>query len=1210
MNNSPAELLNKIEEGKDMLRADDTYKDMCKEFEVDPDIIDLIPIRFGDIDVSAKTVRGIIILNKKLLLDDNFKNNIHYLLHEISHFLQMTTRKKPTQGANDGEYLENKDEIEAFTYQIEYMDEQYGDEEAEKYIEHLLNHHDVNDREEREEKKKELSERVEKTAQRTEFDSLKPNPNEPRGENPEQLSLKKIDREWEARKKKEQEVDPAIAARYRPSWDIHYNKSEPLLDPTQNKIKFPTKKEIENSRSKINLDFHKLTPEQIKWRKLNDQETNRLLNEESREMHNSRDPNQPPSTQVYFDLNKQLPEQAKAAIISAYDEFRTVAATFKANYEEANELAGVDNSLNYDGTYADCLKRLPDFIVRAARRGIGIFFGDTNGESADARELLKFLETGINIFNITPLNFQGKINQMAAASKQMSNISAAYSKRKKLLQKLPQEAQEASTTYLRKKDVREFLKWLDEYFPNDKEGFFADVVREILDDTRSGSQWTFNIGGLRKFKTFSSIYYQAQSTLKYNLISKIHSNVRDEMRQRLLSEITSRLTDKLDELTLQVNGASSENTSILEKYLFSTFKLDLRGILQLTGNVFKARYGEPLWEEKFLDFKGNFLENLREKIKDKTDKYEAAPGPNGVNINQKIKVFPISINSSIKNVVNKFQEQHMVKGDYVDFKSLSSLSGKDFENLVFKSIYDLIIRCLPNFEKDRNSGDANSYSYPAMAGAGRLIKETGRLSVDNAVNFALSKAPFVPKEFWTHLVKSAFKKFAVKPSATEMITGTDTSSLSGNAILEEISNLVGTNLQDALKLMLDLLQKSGKYNPDSFTNLFINHFKAFTYCISVLHNNIPQLKGDEKMRVLNLAFRNVDTVDKDKEKLNDFALYIHNSAGALPPKDLLKLMSNKNYIQYSSVGISKKILRIGALVRAYGGLAQLLKKHGPVIQSMKESGYISKNFESNIRYVSKIINSGIVVTPASPNFQRLFEAVATIETDLQAVEMSEALVELTENYQKKDKRLFDLNYNITPDLRFRVLQDKDPRILRIGIETNCCQRIGGAGEDAAKQSFINPLAGVVILEWNHNEEWKILTQSYFHYVPKGNGFILDNVESNFKNVNASGVELEAAYAMLGRELKTKFDIGFFVAGKGYSKINTKSFTTSKLQGGDPRYFDPKAGKYSDFSASNNINLLSPNFDIDERASKLTGAKEKMTHAYVRVLGRIINTSLR
>lgn len=142
-----------------MLRVNDTYKDMCEEFGTDPEIIDLIPIRFGDIDVSAKTVRGIIVLNKKLLLDDNFENNIHYLLHEISHFLQMTTRKKPTKGANDGEYLENEDEIEAFTYQIEYMDDQYGDDEADNYIEHLLNHHDVEDKKERKEKKEELSQR-------------------------------------------------------------------------------------------------------------------------------------------------------------------------------------------------------------------------------------------------------------------------------------------------------------------------------------------------------------------------------------------------------------------------------------------------------------------------------------------------------------------------------------------------------------------------------------------------------------------------------------------------------------------------------------------------------------------------------------------------------------------------------------------------------------------------------------------------------------------------------------------------------------------------------------------------------------------------------------------------------------------------------------------------------------------------------------------
>lgn len=132
---------------------------MCKEFKVDQDIIDLIPVRFGDIDVSAKTVRGIIILNNKLLKDNNFENNIHYLLHEIIHYVQMVSRSHPTQGANDGEYLDNKDELEAFTYQIEYMDDQYGDEEADDYMEHLLTHHDIDDKDERREKKKELSER-------------------------------------------------------------------------------------------------------------------------------------------------------------------------------------------------------------------------------------------------------------------------------------------------------------------------------------------------------------------------------------------------------------------------------------------------------------------------------------------------------------------------------------------------------------------------------------------------------------------------------------------------------------------------------------------------------------------------------------------------------------------------------------------------------------------------------------------------------------------------------------------------------------------------------------------------------------------------------------------------------------------------------------------------------------------------------------------
>jgi hypothetical protein len=161
MKYSPSELLKKINEAKKMLHSNDIFKDMCKEYGQTEYVIDLIPIRFGDIDVAAKTVRGIIILNKELLSsDEGFEKHIHYILHEISHHLQMITRSKPTKGSDEGEYLENEDEIEAFTYQVEFMDDMFGSPKAENYVDNLLDHHDVEDKKERDKKKDELMERI------------------------------------------------------------------------------------------------------------------------------------------------------------------------------------------------------------------------------------------------------------------------------------------------------------------------------------------------------------------------------------------------------------------------------------------------------------------------------------------------------------------------------------------------------------------------------------------------------------------------------------------------------------------------------------------------------------------------------------------------------------------------------------------------------------------------------------------------------------------------------------------------------------------------------------------------------------------------------------------------------------------------------------------------------------------------------------------
>jgi hypothetical protein len=154
-------LLGIIEQAKKSLKKNDVFLDMCKEYDVSSDIIDIIPMRFGDIPVSARTERGIITFNYKLLCDGDFVKDRHYVIHECEHFLQQCYGNKPTQGADDGDYLSNPFEQDGFQRQIEYLDHMYGKDEAENYVDHLLDHHNIDDKNEREEKKEILMDKVE-----------------------------------------------------------------------------------------------------------------------------------------------------------------------------------------------------------------------------------------------------------------------------------------------------------------------------------------------------------------------------------------------------------------------------------------------------------------------------------------------------------------------------------------------------------------------------------------------------------------------------------------------------------------------------------------------------------------------------------------------------------------------------------------------------------------------------------------------------------------------------------------------------------------------------------------------------------------------------------------------------------------------------------------------------------------------------------------
>lgn len=149
---SPSFLLRMINKAKKDLKKDSVMQKMFKEYNTDIDEIDYIPTYFKKLEVSAKTDHAIVWLNYSLLLDGSFdKRDWSYLIHEYSHWLQQTTGTKPTQSADDGEYLDNMYEREGFANQVEYIAKHEGKNEAKNYVENLLEHHEITDEDKKDE---------------------------------------------------------------------------------------------------------------------------------------------------------------------------------------------------------------------------------------------------------------------------------------------------------------------------------------------------------------------------------------------------------------------------------------------------------------------------------------------------------------------------------------------------------------------------------------------------------------------------------------------------------------------------------------------------------------------------------------------------------------------------------------------------------------------------------------------------------------------------------------------------------------------------------------------------------------------------------------------------------------------------------------------------------------------------------------------------
>lgn len=146
---------------KQFLKADETFQDLCKEYNQETDILDGIPVVFtGDLDVTAKTINARVFLNSSLL-DEKIEIIARYLLHEITHCLQHMKKEGEKKVKKENVYLDRPEELEAFQYQIKFDADKRSDKKVNDYVNDLISYHKI-PKEKRKEKKRDLMKKMDR----------------------------------------------------------------------------------------------------------------------------------------------------------------------------------------------------------------------------------------------------------------------------------------------------------------------------------------------------------------------------------------------------------------------------------------------------------------------------------------------------------------------------------------------------------------------------------------------------------------------------------------------------------------------------------------------------------------------------------------------------------------------------------------------------------------------------------------------------------------------------------------------------------------------------------------------------------------------------------------------------------------------------------------------------------------------------------------
>lgn len=783
----------------------------------------------------------------------------------------------------------------------------------------------------------------------------------------------------------------------------------------------------------------------------------------------------------------------------------------------------------------EAFPKIVDFLISSITHGIGKSFIKTKIWNAEVLRPEKKLDVG----------------KLGRVRDEMQRCMKIYENGQKVLQYLDKRVRKDMDNYLSDPEATKKLEFLDKY-PKETRRIF-DSIRRMgyeLEYVRNG---TYVMNAVEALKTIKDFINRVTTPLKKN-IEQAPGNVAhiatenfktlvDDKTRIIMDGIFDKLKNLDDnisnpyltpdnaEVINKINNAYNEIVSAMIPHL------DLKPFERMISN--KRFSKDPITKDGgLLAFKYAVIENYREAF-DINRGYH----------HNKLQ----DLHRNYNDQINKLVQQKNVSQKVLD-KSLEVFSDKLALDEV-KFVLNRIFTSLNTY--DTYIDDI-------------LTKEGIKGAAYSAHNYVGEFGDFSPQ--------ALFKKFRDEKSFS-FIPPNVINKFLQIALDEENYSELGNYLTNsrAKKIFIlsaKALEKLNKLTPENLYNTVKNSYKFFRDTIDALETVLPS--PTDVPEILLKGIKSYDTLTRDLEATETIANTVHNYANKMPKGQFLKLLENKNAQHLGSRDITKKLYEAVVKILSFGSFEAFKKTNAENIKLAEEKDLIKKGFIKRAEFIVKLFNSNKEINPSHPEFAKLKEIILQTKSEIATVLQFEKFKEQYAKAKdvKKNDMLFKLDFQVSDNLRFRVLRDLDPQHFSVGNETDCCQSPGGAGEQAMIDSFINPLAGVVILEYKEDEGWQTVAQSYFHYVPRDRSYILDNIEVAPKYKNSS-LNIEAIYAYWAQKMKEQNpDIKYFQAGKRYSDVDTNKFKSQVLKH-DPRSFSTDR-PYTDWKADEgNINLLKP-----------------------------------